>query len=66
LTEVGHISQEKYRLIILKRMFIRIGCWLADKLKFMAIATGDSLAQVASQTLESLSVLYSVSSLVIF
>jgi tRNA uracil 4-sulfurtransferase len=66
LTEVGHISQEKYRLIILKRMFIRLGCWLADELKIMAIATGDSLAQVASQTLESLAVLYSVSSLVIF
>jgi adenylyl- and sulfurtransferase ThiI len=47
-------------------MFIRLGCWLADKLKIMAIATGDSLAQVASQTLESLAVLYSVSSLVIF
>jgi len=66
LTEVGHISQEKYRLIILKRMFIRLGCWLADKLKILAVATGDSLAQVASQTLESLVVLQQVSSLVIF
>ncbi|CAG8496977.1 4399_t:CDS:2, partial [Ambispora leptoticha] len=59
LTEIRHISEEKYRLIILKRMFIRLGCWLADKLKIMAIATGDSLAQVASQTLESLVVLQS-------
>jgi len=65
LTEIGHISQEKYRLIILKRMFIRLGCWLADKLKIKAIATGDSLGQVASQTLESLVVLQQVSSLVV-
>jgi len=32
----------------------------------MAVATGDSLAQVASQTLESLVVLQHASSLVIF
>jgi thiamine biosynthesis protein ThiI len=65
LTEIRHISQEKYRLIILKRMFIRYACWLAQKLKIKALATGDSLAQVASQTLESLEVVQKISSLVI-
>lgn len=65
LSEIRHISQVKYRLIILKRMFVRLACQLAEKLAIKAIATGDSLAQVASQTLESLVVIQSVSSLVI-
>jgi tRNA uracil 4-sulfurtransferase len=63
-TEISHISQEKYRLIILKRMFIRLACTLAQELKIKAIATGDSLSQVASQTLESLEIIQEVNSLV--
>ncbi|CAG8815140.1 5459_t:CDS:2, partial [Gigaspora margarita] len=50
----------KYRLIILKRAFVRLACSLAQELKIGAIATGDSLAQVASQTLESLAVIHQV------
>jgi len=61
--EISHISQEKYRLIILKRMFVRLACSLAQELKIGAIATGDSLSQVASQTLESLAAIQHVSSL---
>lgn len=61
-SEIRHISQSKYRLIILKRMFIRLACRLAQSLKIKAIATGDSLAQVASQTLESLEVVQQASS----
>ncbi|KLL05144.1 MAG: thiamine biosynthesis protein ThiI [Mycoplasmataceae bacterium RV_VA103A] len=64
-TEISHISQNKYRLIILKRMFIRLACSLAQELKTDAIATGDSLSQVASQTLESLAVIQQVSSLIV-
>nr|CAG8435682.1 12342_t:CDS:2 [Entrophospora candida] len=60
-TEISHISQEKYRLIILKRMFIRCACFLAEKLAITTLATGDSLAQVASQTLESLAVIQQAS-----
>jgi len=60
-TEISHISQEKYRLIVLKRMFIRCACFLAEKLAITALATGDSLAQVASQTLESLAVIQQAS-----
>ncbi|CAI2167885.1 1483_t:CDS:2 [Funneliformis geosporum] len=61
LTEIRHISLEKYRLIILKRMFIRYACRLAQELEIKAIVTGDSLAQVASQTLESLGVIQQAS-----
>ncbi|MCE8159077.1 MAG: tRNA 4-thiouridine(8) synthase ThiI [Candidatus Moeniiplasma glomeromycotorum] len=63
MNEIRHISQSKYRLIILKRMFVRLACRLAQELKITAIATGDSLAQVASQTLESLTVVQQASSL---
>ena len=65
LNEIRHISQSKYRLIILKRMFIRLACRLAQTLKIKTIATGDSLAQVASQTLESLVVVQQSSSLLL-
>ncbi|MCE8163034.1 MAG: tRNA 4-thiouridine(8) synthase ThiI [Candidatus Moeniiplasma glomeromycotorum] len=64
-SEIRHITQSKYRLIILKRMFIRLAGRLAQELKIKAIATGDSLAQVASQTLESLEVVQQVSSLLL-
>lgn len=65
LTEIRHLSQEKYRLIILKRMFIRVADLLAQKLAIKAVATGDSLAQVASQTLESLITIQVVNSLIL-
>ena len=65
-TEISHISQEKYRLVILKRMFVRCACFLAKKIEIAALATGDSLAQVASQTIESLNVISQVSSLIMF
>jgi tRNA uracil 4-sulfurtransferase len=47
-------------------MFIICACSLAKKLAIAALATGDALAQVASQTVESLSVISQVSSLIIF
>ncbi|CAG8819348.1 26982_t:CDS:1, partial [Racocetra persica] len=62
LTEIRHVSQEKYRLIILKRMFVRLANRLAEKLTIPALASGDCLAQVSSQTLESLAVIYQISS----
>jgi len=65
LNEIRHISQSEYRLIILKRMFIRLACRLAQELKITTIATGDSLAQVASQTLESLTVVQQAGSLLL-
>jgi thiamine biosynthesis protein ThiI len=66
LTEIRHISQEKYRLIILKRMFVRLANRLAEKLTIPVLASGDCLAQVSSQTLESLVVIYQISSQLVF
>lgn len=44
----------KYRIIILRRLFLRISERLAEKMGCGAIATGDNIGQVASQTIENM------------
>lgn len=48
----------KYRMIIYRRMMFRIGEGIAKKEKACGFVTGDSLGQVASQTLSNISVIY--------
>ncbi len=48
-----------YRMIINRRMMLKISELLSRKFSYQAIATGDSLGQVASQTLTNLSSIYS-------
>ncbi len=58
-------SDEKLRLVLLRRAMLKIGERIAKqefKNKTYAFVTGDSLAQVASQTLENLSVVSSATS----
>lgn len=45
---------ERYRITIMRRFFVRLACQFALQNGYSAIATGDSLGQVASQTLESM------------
>ncbi|MEM4368835.1 MAG: hypothetical protein QXU88_00700 [Candidatus Woesearchaeota archaeon] len=52
-----------YRMIIYKRLMLRISNEIAKKERAQAILTGDSLGQVASQTLDNTRVIYQVSSL---
>ncbi|MFA7653643.1 MAG: tRNA uracil 4-sulfurtransferase ThiI [Candidatus Magasanikbacteria bacterium] len=47
-----------YRMIISRRIFFRLAEKFAREGKISALITGDSLGQVASQTLENLSVIY--------
>ena len=47
-------------------MFLRVASRLAEKLNILVLATGDSLAQVSSQTVESLAVILKVSSRIVF
>ncbi len=61
--EIMHISNSSYRITIMRRMFYRIANVLANKLNCSAIITGESLGQVASQTIESISVINEVSNL---
>jgi thiamine biosynthesis protein ThiI len=46
-----------YRTVLYRRMMQRIACALAREEKAKAIVTGESLGQVASQTLENLSLI---------
>ncbi len=57
--ELTHISKENYRITILRRSFLRIATRIAKKYNYDAIATGESLGQVASQTMDSMKVISS-------
>ncbi|MFJ1522292.1 tRNA uracil 4-sulfurtransferase ThiI [Spiroplasma sp. ald] len=61
--ELMHIPDISYRIIIMRRMFYRIANLLAKDLKCQAIITGESLGQVASQTIESINTINDVSTL---
>lgn len=61
LKELMHMKNESYRITIMRRVFLIIANKLADKIDAQAIITGDALGQVASQTIESMNVIGSVS-----
>ncbi|MDD5110952.1 MAG: tRNA 4-thiouridine(8) synthase ThiI [Candidatus Altiarchaeota archaeon] len=50
-------AQSKYRIILLRRIFMRIASRLCHKTGAKAIVTGDNIGQVASQTLDNLNVI---------
>jgi len=53
----------KMRTILYRRMMIRIASKLAQRAKALALVTGESLGQVASQTLENMSSINEVASI---
>ncbi|AVP49724.1 tRNA uracil 4-sulfurtransferase ThiI [Williamsoniiplasma luminosum] len=63
LEELNHIPNQTYKINIMRRMFVRIANQLAFKTNSKAIITGESLGQVASQTIESINTINSVSTL---
>jgi thiamine biosynthesis protein ThiI len=52
--EISHISKKSYQITIMRRYFFRIAQDIAIKYGYDAIVTGESLGQVASQTMESI------------
>ena len=56
-------TKEKYRIILYRRFMFRIAEIIARKEKARALVTGESLGQVASQTLENIAVIEAVSSM---
>lgn len=56
---------EKYRVVIYRRLMMKISNKIAEKEGLKALVTGESLGQVASQTLENMSVVNEASSLLI-
>lgn len=58
--ELIGIVPSRLRMIIYRRMMFRIGEEIMKKEKASAFITGDSLGQVASQTLQNITTIYSV------
>jgi len=47
---------EKFRILLYRRMMVRIAQEIAKQAKYKALYTGESVAQVASQTLENIAI----------
>ena len=60
-----HCNEEN-RVVLYRRMMYRIAGEIACRYSFMALVTGESLGQVASQTLENLAAVSCVTSLSVF
>ncbi len=56
----------KYRMVIYRRVMLHMANEIAKKEKALGFVTGDSVGQVASQTLENLNVIYEKARLPIF
>ena len=56
----------EYMIIIMRRIMMRIACRIATEKSLGAIITGEALAQVASQTLESITATNAVVTLPVF
>ncbi|QKX41259.1 tRNA uracil 4-sulfurtransferase ThiI [Metamycoplasma hominis] len=63
---IGLISNQKYKITLMRRSFYRIANLIAKKENIKAISNGENLAQVASQTLESIYTISEVCDLPIF
>ena len=63
--KIYEVSSEGYPITIMRRMMYRIATRLAIKLHLPCLATGESVGQVASQTLESLNVINEVTNMAI-
>lgn len=56
-------ADESYAITLMRRMMMRIAAKLAEKRYCQAIATGESIGQVASQTLESMQAINAVTTM---
>ena len=64
--EIRDHCPEEYFTLIMRRMMMRIAEALAEKYGCMSITTGESLGQVASQTMQAMMVTNAVCSLPVF
>ncbi len=61
---IAENSPEKFRLLLYRRLMHRITSQIAREKKYLALYTGESVGQVASQTLENLAVTNQASDLI--
>ncbi len=64
--EIIGLCPSKYRMILYRRSMFRIASAICEKINAKGIITGDSLGQVASQTIENLMTIYESSKYPIF
>jgi len=64
--EIVRLAPESYRVLLYRRLMLRIAEQLAYKDHAQAIVTGDSLAQVASQTLHNMVAVGAAASMPVF
>jgi len=60
---IKELPEDSYSLILQRRSMIRIACKLAEKMNIKALYTGESIGQVASQTVENIHTIDEASSL---
>lgn len=63
---IGLISDQSYKITLMRRSFYRLVSRLAKDKNYLGISNGEQLGQVASQTLESLNVIGSQATLEVF
>lgn len=64
--EIVRYAPENYRVLLYRRMMLRIAQVLAGRDRALALVTGDSLGQVASQTLRNLIAVDAAARMVVF
>lgn len=64
--EIVRLAPESYRVLLYRRMMLRIAAALAPAHRALGLVTGDSLGQVASQTLENMVAVDAAVSLPVF
>lgn len=62
-TEIRRFVPEQYNITIMRRMFMRLAAKIANDEKAYAVVTGESMGQVASQTLYSMHTINAVTEL---
>lgn len=58
--QIANLAPEKLRVTLYRRLMMRVAKKIAETHKCSALATGDSLGQVASQTIDSMTSIQSV------
>jgi tRNA uracil 4-sulfurtransferase len=64
--EIRDKAPPEMAVVLYRRMMVRIACRIAQQNRCSALATGESLGQVASQTVENIATIEAVSDLPIF
>ncbi|HEY0703509.1 MAG TPA: tRNA uracil 4-sulfurtransferase ThiI [Candidatus Acidoferrales bacterium] len=64
--EIARAAPEEFRVLLYRRMMLRIAEVFAKRDRSLALITGDSLGQVASQTLHNLVAVDAASGMVVF